>query len=52
MPRKKSNQSYHSIGRRKKSVVRVYMVQGSGKILVGEKNSKTILSTRTTSNGC
>ena len=37
MPRKKSNQSYHGIGRRKKSVARVYMVQGTGKIMVGEK---------------
>ena len=37
MPRKKSNQTYHGIGRRKKSVARVYMVQGTGKIMVGEK---------------
>ena len=37
MPRKKTNQSYHGIGRRKKSVARVYMVQGTGKIMIGEK---------------
>ena len=37
MPRKKTNQSYHGIGRRKKSVARVYMVPGTGKIMIGEK---------------
>lgn len=37
MPRKKTNQSYHGIGRRKRSVARVYMVPGTGKIMIGEK---------------
>lgn len=37
MARKKSNQTYHGIGRRKSSVARVYMVPGTGKIMVGEK---------------
>ena len=37
MPRKKTNVTYIGVGRRKSSVARVYMVPGTGKIMVGEK---------------
>ena len=43
MPRKKSNVTYIGVGRRKSSVARVYMVPGTGKIVVGEKTLEQYL---------
>ena len=37
MPRKKTNETYKGVGRRKSSVARVYMTPGTGKITVGDK---------------
>ena len=37
MPRKKSNQTYQGVGRRKSSVARVYMTNGTGKITINDK---------------
>lgn len=37
--------SYHSIGRRKKSIARVYMIEGSGNITVNNKEYSTYFPT-------
>lgn len=51
MPRKKTNVNYLGTGRRKSSVARVYMTPGTGKIMVGEKTLRRILTSRNLKNG-